>query len=299
MIHLLTGENSFEIERRLQSIVASFAGDAERIDGPELTPEQLPDIVMGQTLFASERLIVIKNVSTNTSVWSVLDQWLEKSGDTDIVFIEAKPDKRTKTYKWLQKHAHVVETTLLSEHEAEKWVVAEASAQGATIDARTARFLVEYVGTDQWRLQTEIQKLVLSGRDIDESTIHEFVEPTPQATSFELLDAAFAGRHETVERVLKVVGRSEDPYMFFGLLSSQLYAIALMHTAGQRRPDEIAKAAGVHPFVLKKVAPLARQLTAAQLGQLTEALAELDTTLKSLSVDPWTQLKAFLVSLRT
>ena len=35
MIYLLTGENTYEIERQLGELVASFDGDIERLDGAE------------------------------------------------------------------------------------------------------------------------------------------------------------------------------------------------------------------------------------------------------------------------
>lgn len=297
MIHLLTGENTFEIERRLAEIVAGFDGDVERVDGSELTPEQLPDLLAGVTLFSSKRLVVIKNASANKTVWTTLSDWLEKDIDNDLVFVEPKPDKRTKTYKLLEKHADVFVAKDLQFSDAVSWVGGEAKKRALELSSDTIRFFVDYVGVDQWRLSTELDKLALAGKPINKELIRELVEPTPQATSFELLDAAFAGRHNEVKQLLNTVARQEDPYMFFGLLAGQVYALALAKTAGTTPLDTVAKTAGIHPFVLKKVGNLAQNLDLPDVKRIVAKLAELDVNLKSRPVEPWIQIQAFLLSL--
>ena len=157
--------------------------------------------------------------------------------------------------------------------------------------------MVEYVGADQWRLQNELQKIKLSGREPSIELVRELVEPTPQATSFELLDAAFARNRRLIEDRLAVVSRSENAQMFFGLLSSQVYALALMQGADGRRPDEIAKSTGVHPYVLQKITALARQTNLEQLRDIVGKLADLDENLKSRSVDPWVQIRSLLLNI--
>lgn len=297
MIYLLTGENTFEIERRLKELVVQFEGDVERVDGEELAIEQLPDLLSGVTLFSSTRLVVIKNASSNKSVWSALGEWFEKGVSNECILVESHPDKRTKTYKWLEKNAEVTTCKELQPFEAVKWVEKEANERGLECTKTAAEFLVDYVGMDQWRLDSELTKLLLSGKTITEDVIRDIAEPTPQATSFELLDAAFRGQTKEMERLFETVSRQEDPYMFFGLLAGQIYALALVKTAKGKRPDDIAKVTGVHPFVIRKVSGLAGMMTLSSLQALTNRLAELDANMKSRSVEPWTQVYSFLRSL--
>lgn len=298
MIYLLTGDNTFGIEQQLKKRIAGYDGEVERIDGSELSIERLPDLLSGVTLFSAKRLVVLRNVSQNKLVWAALLDWLERGVENDIVLVEPSPDKRTKTYKWLEKNADVFVAKELQPREALQWVMAEAKQQNIDLTERVAEFFIDYVGNDQWRLSSEMAKLALDTAPPTVERIRELVEPTPQATSFELLDAAFAGRHAEVERLLDTVARQEDPYMFFGLLSGQIYAISLMKTAGDARPDEIAKTTGVHPFVLRKVAGLARQLRLAELRRIIASLADLDAHMKSRPTEPWTQIQAMLLTLK-
>jgi len=285
------------LEQRLKELVAQFDDDVERVDGGELTPEKLPDLLAGVTLFSSKRLIILKNTSSNKAVWVTLGEWLEKGIDNNVIVVEPNPDKRTKTYRWLEKHAEMFAAKELQPREALAWVQQKAKQLKLDMSVPIAQFFVDYIGTDQWRLASELEKLALSQKTISEDLICELIEPTPQATSFELLDAAFAGQHDRLERLLATVARQEDPYMFFGLLSGQVYAVALMKTAGHNQPDVIAKATGVHPFVLRKVSSLARNLSLAEVKRMIAELAELDANMKLRPTEPWTQIQAMLLRL--
>lgn len=297
MIYLFSGENTYEIEQRVKKLVADFAGEVEKVDGSELELNQLPDLLAGVTLFSSSRLVCIKNASQNKPIWVALGEWFEKGVANDIILVETSVDKRTKTYKWLQKNAETFESKQLQPYEAVQWVM-QQPLQGLSLNRGVAEFFVNYVGTDQWRLSSELEKLQLSGEAVTKELVERLVEPTPQATSFELLDAAFRGDMKELERIFSIVSRDEDPYMFFGLIAGQVYAIALMSTAKGKRSDEVAKETGVHPFVLKKVSGLAGSMSNNQVKDLVARLAELDANMKSRAVEPWTQMHSFLTSLQ-
>lgn len=298
MVYLLAGENTYEAERRLKELVAQFGGDVERVDGSELTSEQLPDLLAGVTLFSSDRHIVIKNASQNKPVWTALGEWFERGVDTDIVLVEKSPDRRTKTYKWLEKHATFFECKELPQAELEKWFVAAAKHRELVMPPVLARFVIEYVGTDQWQLSHVLEKIQLSNRTPDEALIRELIEPTPQATSFEVLDAAFSGDTSRLERLLETVMDDSDPYQFFGLLASQVYALALIHAGADKPRDAVAKAGNIHPFVISKLTPIARRLSRGSLQTLATRLGELDANMKLLATPPWLQLRVFLLSLK-
>lgn len=138
MITLLSGENSFEIDRELKHLVTEFDGRAEKIDGSELELRQLPDFLMGMSLFAEKRLVIIKNLSENKTVWVDFADWLERvSDDIHLVLVEPKPDKRTRTYKDLQKAAELKEFAPWGERDslkAEQWATDEAKRLGFVLN---------------------------------------------------------------------------------------------------------------------------------------------------------------------
>lgn len=295
MISLLTGSNSYEIHKAVAARREAFAGDTERYEASELDPRQLPDIVAGATLFSTHRLIIINNATENKPLWGELEQWVDKtSEETDILLVTTNVDKRTKTYKALQKAKAVHEYRDLSEQELFRWVATAAIARGMELSPDVQRYLVRYVGYDQWRLSSELDKLELSGRTVTDELIREVCDPYPEASAFELLDALFAGDREVAHERLVVLADREDPYLFFGLLSSQVYAMLALVHGGSRKPDEIAKQVGVHPFVIKKLSGPAKRLGKQRVHKLVDALARADVKIKTSGADPWRQLEITL-----
>ena len=292
MIQLLFGDNDYartQAERRIRVAFAEQHGDQSVaiIDGIDAKPADLPQLLQGQSLFADSKLIVLREASANKQLWEGLGDFLDSAGDVDLVLVETKPDKRTRTFKWLQAHAELHEAKLLDERTTISWCETEARRQGIDLSHELAAYLVHRSGTDQWRLYNDISKVALAGKPISRELIDQLVEPHPSASVFDLLDAITSGRRDEALRILRVVRDVEDPYKFMGLLSSQLYALAVCVTADHRPSAVVAKEAGLHPYVAQKTLALAGRLDLARVRQMIQAVDEADERLKSSGAEPW------------
>lgn len=301
MITLLTGENSFELTRALDKYESAFVGVAEKFDGTDLELSQLPDLLLGGTLFADKRMIIIKNLSENKPLWEVLPEWLGRvSDDTHVVFVEPKPDKRTKTYKDLKKYANVSEFGEWSDRDvalAERWVVAEAEGLGFSLDKKCVQLIVDRVGLDQWQLYHALQKL--SVLDVVTSEIIEdIIDAAPSENVFNLFDAALRGDGQKVVRMLGALQQVQDPYMTFGLLSSQCFQLAALSVA-EKSVNDTARDIGAHPYALGKLAPHAKKIGPSGVRKVTKYFADADTAMKSSSVDPWLLIEEVLIKVAT
>lgn len=301
MITVFTGENSFETSRALNDLVTAFAGDAERYDGEELQLSQLPDLLMGGTLFASERLVIIRDLSSNKQLWDVLSEWLERAtSDVHVVLLEPKPDRRTKTYKELKKYATVKEFTVWGDRDvglAEKWVVGEAKAQNLELDRKAAQVLVERVGLDQWQLYHALEKLAALGKATPQ-IIEAVIEAAPTENVFNLLDAALRGDAARVSEMIETLRRTQDPYMTFGLLAGQVFQLAALAASSAPSAD-VAKDIGAHPYALGKLAPHATSLGRNGTKKLVAIFADTDTAMKSTGIEPWLLIENALLKTST
>lgn len=297
MITVLTGENSFETSQALDAIVADFAGVAEKFEGSELELVQLPDLLLGGTLFATERLVIIKNLSENKQLWDVLPDWLERmSDDVHVVLVEPKPDKRTKTYKDLKKYADVREFALWGDRDiiaAEKWVADEAKHQGLNLDKKIAQQLVARVGLDQWQLYHAVEKLAVLD-NITPEIIEQTIEANPTENVFNLLDAALRGDARKVSDMIRTLQLSQDPYMTFGLLAGQVFQLAALAVT-DKPSGEIAKDIGAHPYALSKLAPHAKKLGRTGTKKIIQIFADTDIAMKSTATDPWLLIEQALI----
>jgi DNA polymerase III delta subunit len=297
VLQLSIGENSFESAREIERLTRGFGGEIYRLDGESLEVAQLPDLLMGSTLFSDKKLVIIKNLSANKTLWSVLSDWTARlSDDVHLVLVEAKPDKRTKTYKDLRENAAIKEFALWSERDAtkaEQWVIEEAKANGFALDKKSAQALVLRIGVDQWLLYQAIQKLAVLPK-VDAAVIENVIEAAPSENVFNLLDAALRGNAVKVRQMLQVLETTEDPYRLFGLLSGQVFQLAVLGVS-EKPAALVASDLAAHPFALSKLAPYASKLGQEGARHVVAAFAEADAGMKTSVGEPWLLIERALL----
>jgi DNA polymerase III delta subunit len=297
VITVLTGDNGFELKRALDDIVSAFDGAAEKFEGAELQLAQMPDLLMGATLFADKRLIVIKGLSENRSLWDALPDWLPRVvNDIHVVLVEQKPDKRTKTYKDLKKFARVKEFAQWGDRDlgsAENWVLVEAKRHGMTLNKKSAQLLVARIGIDQWQLYHALQKLAVLG-EVTTEIIENTIEATPTENVFNLLDAALRGDSKKVVQMISTLQRIQDPFMTFGLLSGQVFQLAAL-AVSDKPSAAVASDIGAHPFAVGKLAPHAKKIGQSGARKIVRYFADADTAMKSTATDPWLLIEEALI----
>lgn len=296
---LLIGENSFEIERELTRLIAGFDGRAEKVDGSELELKQIPDLLMGSSLFAEKRLVIIKNLSDNKAIWANFSDWLPRvSDDIQLVLVEPKPDKRTKTFKDLQKLAEVKEFKSWGERDtrvAETWAMAQAKDMGIELSPALARRLVERTGIDQWRVFHALEKLAVLGT-ITSDMIDEIVDAHPTENVFLLFETALRGDSRATHAMLQTLELSVEPYQLFAMLSGQAFQLATL-AVSDKSSGEVAKDIGAHPFVLSKLAPHATRLGRTGARKVIAACDEADEAMKTSAIEPWVAIERALLKI--
>ena len=298
MIYLLHGENEFAKRQKLAAILSG--ANYERYDGEELDAGRLRELLTGQTLFANDAPIVITELSNNPDLWTLL---LELAANTDktLVLLETKPDKRTKTYKWLTKHAEMQECAPLAKRQKPqliKWCVERAKEQRFTLTTKQATTLIDRLGYDQLRLDNFLQQLALSDQVTDQ-LLDDLVPLAKTENVFELLAAALNGDRTKIHEIvayLESESGTDGAYQTLGLLASQLMNLNALVLAGGDAAA-VASDFSVNPYVLKKLAPYAKNLTTNQLTHINQALAEADLQMKTTSAAPWLLVETALQSI--
>lgn len=300
MITLLIGDNSFEIQRAIDKIVSDFDGVVEKIDGSTLQLSQLPDILMGISLFSSARMVIIRGLSENKSIWPVFGDWLDKvSDDIHLVLIESKLDKRTSAYKALSKKATINEFLAWTDRDvfkAEKWVETEAVKLNIKLDKKCVQFIVARVGVDQWQLFHALQKLALTD-DVAVEKIKDIIDANPVENVFNLFQAAISGNSKELKAMLDVLETTEDVYRLSSLIYSQAFQLAAISAA--EKGDNPSKDFAIHPFVAQKITPLAKKLGKNKISKIINIFAECDDDMKISRAEPWLLLERALIKVAT
>ncbi len=303
MITGIFGPNAYARDQALKIIREKYSDiSTERLDGANIDVKDLDSILLGLSLFANEKLLIIRDASTEKQVWEVLQDYIERIPDeVHLVLIDGAPDKRTRTYKLLQKTATIIDCRELDETQLSRWIQERAAELGFTVKSQDARYILSRVGSYQQLLDTELEKLALAQGPITKEVIDDLIEPNLEGSAFALLDAALLQRRPAeVAKQLQMLRAHEDPYHLFGLLVSQVFTLSLVWAAQGSSPDNLARESGLHPFVIKKLSQVASRLTKKQLQTIVEAVATLDDRLKNSSAssaDPWELMQTALSSI--
>ena len=102
MLKIFTGEDRIRAKKAIETYLGQ---DYEVIDGANLTPSDLPSIFHGNSLFATTRHILIRDLSANKPVFEKLPDYLDTPHN--IALFELKLDKRSTTYKILKSQVEI------------------------------------------------------------------------------------------------------------------------------------------------------------------------------------------------
>lgn len=304
MITVLTGSNRYGVGNALtaikQQFVAEFGGSGVEVySGEQLEVSQLSGLTQGASLFATQRLVIIKDLSKNKALAEQLLLLLQAvPAETHLVLVEESLDKRTALYKTLKKEADFQELNELDEPAAITWVRNTVAESKGIISSADARLLVQYCGVDQLRLTNEIAKLLAYDSKISAISITELVEKNPQETVFQLLEQALGKKTNQALNTLEVLEQAhEDPFQTASMLVWQATILAAVSTGKERAEAEIAKDFKLNPYVVKKTKSLAGRLSTQQMNHILDEVAQLDARLKTTSTDPWRLLENTILSL--
>lgn len=300
MIHLYFGENDFEIRRQIDSVTTKFAEkyglySITKIDALTTDPQNLLAEIVNVNLFTENRLIVLTNATKNKSVWAMLGENLARiPSETELIIIEPSPDKRTKTFRELQKTAKIREFKLPKNRDLTEFIISEAANSRVEIKRDAVDELIIYTGGNPWRITSEIAKFKALNQVMTRELIQNLVEPELSASAFKVLDNLLSGKREEVNSELSKLRQVEDANRFLGLLASQIFALAAAVASKNHSNSEVAKETGTHPFVMDKMFVTARRIDQREIQRISKIVAETDAKMKSTGADPWTLIEIAL-----
>jgi len=303
MIHFIYGEDSFRSKEALKKIEADFIlaqGEinVEKIDGENIKAGQLESKASTLSFFGEKRLVIVNNFLTSgkkeekeqmlAGIKRVIDSQI-----ADIVFYEdSLPDRREAIFKYLDKLPAKQVFSQLDDFGLKKWIMDRASQQKFEISNSACARLIAYVGADIYRLQNEISRLIDFAKSADKGQIEEadivnLIEPNNNYKIFDLTDAISQKNIKKAMIVLSAFRKSgEDNYRIFNLIIHQIRTMITVNDfSKQISADQIAKEAGIHPFVVKKTLASIRNFSTEELFRMYSRLEEVDWKAKTGMAD--------------
>jgi DNA polymerase III delta subunit len=289
MILFFYGSNTYEARQQIAKLIAQYekkAGNTlglERIEGAKVTLGALKASLLAVPFLANSRLVIIEQLGANKTVAPKVGELLAQIPATTVaVFYDPAVDQRTVYFKTLSATARAVEFKPLSQPQLQRWVERMVAGSDAHIDRPALGRLLEMVGEDQWRLSNEIAKLASHNPKITSDSVNSLVEPIPTETIFNLVEAMTAGqRAKALQAYHELRGTGQNEVYILSMVIWQLNNLLLAKTAGKISPPQLAKQAGMSPYVVSKMLSRRHLFTEEQLTQAFLEAVETEYQIKS------------------
>ncbi len=308
-VYLLWGEEPFFIRALLMALRAridlrDFNDDL--LDGDAADPDQIVLIAETLPVLSAHRLIVVRDAERIKDDRGVLLAYFKNPcKTTTLVFTAQKPDMRKSLFAALKGMATVIPCAPLSEMAAADWMTQEGQKRGLRFTAEARAFLRAHLGRDLFRIQQELDKLVLSDASspsdaISLDAVERSVAGGRVGSVFDLIDAIGKKEgHDAIRRLTALLSFGEPPLLILSLLARQWRMMAIAKSALQAgcTPSDAALKVGIPPFRMASFMGQMKHWRLEEIRSAFDLIRSADSQLKGGRVSEAFVLEALILDL--
>lgn len=332
MLIYLYGTNTYGIQGKTQQFVAKFEREVDQTgmnivnyDGAHVTPSDITQSVFSQGLFVQKRMIIIKDISTANrdkesieTFVSLFEKLIAEKNDNIVIVLDRHVDVKKgpkgarkgssekKLFETLCNAHYAFPFPELDRSQLRSWAQSRAQLHGVSLSLQDSEYFVSNIGSDQWLLANELEKIIHYTLSQGEVTVsRDFItlltKQDFQEKIFALLDTLIAGDTKKLLSLLNLFyEKGDDPHYIFSMIVWQFRIILNVASARNEQPNtshtEIAKYIGVHPFVVQKVLKTVNKRSFDEIKSIYRKLADLDRKIKTGYASPELLIETFALS---
>ena len=293
-VYLVVGEDALKrsaVMKRLKARISSLGDlsfNSDEIDGETALGTDIVAACNTVPFASPIRLVEVRAAGKlkKADAEAVVSYLASPSGTTVLALVADKLAKNTRLYKAVAAHGKtaVIDCSPLKRHELPKTVRSLAVGQGVTFTAAAAEKLVELVGEDTVKLDSEVKKVALAhcGPDaVGEAEVERLVSRTAEVKPWEFVDA-FAARD--VRTCLLLLSRMEStsPHALLAMCTTRLRELICARALVERgNPRGVAAALKMPDWRVKNHVSWARGFTARELRAALGSARDAERSMKS------------------
>lgn len=305
--YLLYGEEAYLKKQYKDKLTKAMLPEGDTVnyayyEGKGTNPAELIDLAETMPFFADRRLIVVENSGFFKNATPELADYIKNMPETAcFIFVESEVDKRGKMYKAVKDKGRAVEMGRQDEKTLLYWLAGMVKKEGKQIKESTARYLVTKTGTDMENLEKEMEKLFSYTLGQTEITVQDVDEIcTTQVTNkiFDMVEAVAAKQQkQALDYYYDLLALKEPPMRILYLLARQFKLLMEVKDLSGRGYDkpQIAKTAGLHPFVAGKYIKQCRSFSKEELRSIMEEAANTEEMVKTGRLNDRMSVELFIV----
>lgn len=323
MIIFLYGEDEFRSREKLREIKDKFleksssSGVSSAFDFEEeknIAFGEIKKAVGTRGLFFDKQLVIIKNTISQApkelvkQVVDFLKSMKDISEDKELVIVfweKGKVNEKSELFNFLAKNSKGQKFDLLAGTKLNNWINSEFLKENnkVKISSQAVEKLVVYTGGDLQLLSGEIKKIASYKETgiIEEKDIETLVKEKVSSNIFETIEALSSKNKKLALKLLhNQIQNGDDPFYIFSMYVYQFrnfLKVSEYHERGERNNYDIAKKAGLHPLVVKKILEQIPRFSQEKLKEIYKKLQIIDEKTKTGKSDIKLELDRFIVEI--
>lgn len=317
MIYLFYGPDNFSIRKKLDSWRERFKKIDQsginliELDGQNLSFVELENSVLAPPFLSKSRLVIVKNLLVANK-----DKLLkEKIGkllqaipsSTILLFVEfGQPDKRESLFKKLNSEGRSNFFPAPTPEAINRFIGQKLSQNDVTLPRELRSELTGSLGSDLWRIDNELEKLILfyksNGNKISALEMEKLLIFESDPNIFHFIESlAEKNLHRATNLLVNLTNKSGNELYLLSMIIYQYRTMLIVNSLVQKKitRDQMAKKSGLHPFVIQKNLALLNNYTTKQLYSTYRQLYSTDFNIKTGKVEASLGLVKLINSLST
>ena len=308
MIILIYGKDSYRSLERLNELILAHQQkhasglNLRRYNSKAIAIEDLENEMFGISMFKEKKLIILEGVFANTKFKESFLKKAERFTSDENVLIFYENDGIAAKDKFLnaltELKVKIENFSELTGAKLKAWASKEIEKSQVKISPNSLESLIDYIGSDLWRLKNEIKKLanyVLSEKkqEITEKDLKKIIIPDLELNIFDTIDAIAAQDKKKAINLFKqhLADGAEVPYLF-SMVAWQMKNIIIAKTS-----SESGGGTGLSPYVLRKATYQAKNFSLDDLKRIYQKIIDLDAALKVGKVLPEAALDLLILEI--
>jgi DNA polymerase-3 subunit delta len=309
-VYLIYGLEELLLERAVRRLrdrlaaVADLDFNLETFDGSSTTADEVVNAANTMPFMSDRRLVIVRDVDKlDAAALETLAAYARDPAPyTCLVLVAAKIARNSKLYRAVAKTGVTYEYVAPKRFEYAGEVVRMLSERGKRASGGVAQAVVDLVGRDLRRLDTEAEKLASYVGDtvvVTAEDVAEVVAAGGAASVFELTDAV--GERDTLKalRILhRLVQAGESPLGIHAMLVRHVRALVGARALSARgmSPDAMALEIGMAPWLARNASRQAARYEPMELAHALVGLADAEEQMKTSSADAGLVLERWIIA---
>ena len=310
-IYLLTGENSWKIEKSISNLKLRFGNISERelnfqqFDLLESTVDDVSGVCNILPFLSSKRLVIARNVHrlNNDELENIIEYAKSPSPYTCLVLVAetvwddsdlpgSTKEIRATLKETVKKTGEIYNFKPIQYRNLESWVRERCREREVRINPAAVYLLTNFLGNDLFNLESEIEKLTLyvgKGNVIDQATIQVLVSGNPEISIFKFLDALGEKKGSEAYKTLKNIylntklPNNIESLRILGIIRWHFKKLLEIKSLIKKKINlkEMSKILSLRDFAIKKLINQHKNFSGEQLKNCLLNLLEVDEGIKT------------------